>query len=144
MRCAEAREPILTADPQELESGAAGPLAEHLGECAACRRSADRILAAHQALRTALVPVARSAAAAQRALAEGRRAVRVHRRLRTLAPALAAAAMLVVLLARADHTAPAPVILSHPETMPPLVEAGAARVAIFSTSRPNVTVVWQF
>jgi hypothetical protein len=126
MRCAEAREPILTADPQELESGAAGPLAEHLGECAACRRSADRILAAH------------------RALAEGRRAVRVHRRLRTLAPALAAAAMLVVLLARADHTAPAPVILSHPETMPPLVEAGAARVAIFSTSRPNVTVVWQF
>jgi hypothetical protein len=31
-----------------------------------------------------------------------------------------------------------------PPALPPIVEAGGLIVAVFSTTRPDVTVVWQF
>jgi anti-sigma factor RsiW len=146
MTCAEAREALLVADLAQLEA-ATGALHEHLAACPGCRRDAARILAAHDALRAQVARPAPGAAAdaARRAIAEGRALAR--RRRRWMVPLLVAAAgVAIVLLVPRDRAARAPAVavtVTRP-TPPPLVEAAGAHVAVITTRRPDITVVWQF
>src|SRR6478735_4266091 len=50
MTCESMRELLLTADLEELKGEGAGPLAEHLRGCVACRAEAARILSATREL----------------------------------------------------------------------------------------------
>jgi len=148
MTCAEARALLLEADLAELHPDRAGPLPAHLRTCAACRRAADHIVDVHRGLREARA-VARPAAAqgaVRRVLAEGHHRRRRRYRVRLVAaPLLAAAAVAAVLLVRSDQipsvTVPA---VAPPPAPPPLVESASGRVAVITTRRPDITVVWQF
>ena len=145
--CAEARAALLAADLDALGAGAAGELGVHLARCAACRAAADRIVAGTAALaatRTGL-PRRPSATVAATALAAGKRRRAHRRRIQVLVPLLAAASLAVFFvhempMGSPDLRPPLPL----PPKPPPLVEAGGQNVAVFSTTRPDVTVVWQF
>jgi hypothetical protein len=145
MTCSEARDALLSADLAALRA-ATGPLHDHLAACEGCRRDAERILAATVALRSHLVrPLPDATAAAHRAIAAGRGLVRARRR-RMVPLLVAAAAVAIVLLVprdRATETPSAIVTVARPAP-PPLVTAPAAHVAVITTRRPDITVVWQF
>jgi len=148
MTCEEARERLLEADLAELDANGTGPLSAHLRTCAACRTAAERIVDVHRGLREARA-VARPAAAqaaVQQALVEGRRGRRPRHRTRLVAaPLLAAAAIGAVLLVRGDRLpSPTVPIVAPPPVPPPLVESASGRVAVITTRRPDITVVWQF
>jgi predicted anti-sigma-YlaC factor YlaD len=145
--CAEARAALLDADLDTLRPGAPGPLGAHLAACAACRAAADRILAGTGALAAARTRTARTpaAAAAQAARTQGRRLRGRGRRLRVLVPVLAAASLALVFgrgLPFGSGALRPPV--APPPALPPLVEAGGQDVAVISTTRPDITIVWQF
>ncbi|MDH4045271.1 MAG: hypothetical protein OEY20_14830 [Gemmatimonadota bacterium] len=146
MRCAEIRELLLTEEIEVLRAPD-GPLADHLKACAGCRAAADRILAAQAALEATATrhPHTTARAASERAVVEGRAAVRV-RRMRRLVPALlTAAAITAILLVPRDEIPPdgVPGVAVH-AALPPIVEGGANHVAVMATNRPDVTVVWEF
>jgi len=106
---------------------------------------ADRILAGTEALADALArtssrPPAVAAAAARLA---GRR-VRTRRRTVRVAVPLLAAASLVVLLARSPAKPAISPAQPDRAALPPIVEAGGQHVAVFTTHRPDIVVVWQF
>jgi len=146
MTCAEAREALLTADLADLEA-TAGPLHDHLVACVTCRRDIARVLAAHRALRAPVGPRGLEAAeaAARRAVGEGRVRIRSRRR-RRLASALGAAAVIAALLfVPSDRGSAPPIgITTTAPAPPPLVETASGRVAVITTRRPDITVVWQF
>ena len=147
MTCADVRSALLEADLDTLESSSPGPLRDHLETCPPCRAAADRVLRGTAALaadrdRVPRRPAARVVQEAR--MAGGRRQARA-RRLRVLVPLLAAAS-LAVFFVRDRPVTPAPpqpptVV---PASLPPLVEGGGHDVAVLSTTRPDITVVWQF
>jgi hypothetical protein len=147
MTCTEAREALLSADLAEVRA-VTGPLYDHLAACATCRHDASRIVAAYDTLMHHVVRPSPDAAraAARRAIAEGRLLARRRRR-QLVAPLLiAAAGVAIVLLVPRDRAAHAPagaVAVADP-ALPPLVEAAGSRVAVITTRRPDITVVWQF
>jgi len=145
--CTEARAALLDADLDALRPGAPGPLSAHLATCAACRAAADRIvggtaaLAAAHGRGTGRTP----ASVVATALEHGRRLRSRQRRIRVLLPLLAAASLAVFFVSDLPLGSPGlrpPV--PAPPALPPIVEAGGLNVAVFSTTRPDVTVVWQF
>jgi predicted anti-sigma-YlaC factor YlaD len=147
MTCADARAALLDADLDALRPGAAGPLGQHLAGCAACRAAADRILAGTAALAAARAraPGRPSAAVAEAARVAGARLRVRRRRIRVLVPLLAAACLALFFVRHVpsgpgDGRPPA----AAPAALPPLVEGGAHTVAVIATTRPDVTVVWQF
>lgn len=147
MTCPDARAALLDADLDALRPGAPGPFAAHLAACAACRAAADRILAGTGALAAARTRTARTpaAAAAHTARTAGRRLRTRGRRLRVLVPLLAAASLALVVIRGLPFGSGAlrpPV--ATPPTLPPLLEAGGQDVAVISTTRPDITIVWQF
>jgi predicted anti-sigma-YlaC factor YlaD len=148
MTCAAARRALLEADLEALRPGAVGPLAAHLAGCGACRAAADRILAGSAALAAARGVAPRRAAspAATAARGPGRTLRARRRRLRVLVPVLAAAAALTLVVLRGlPPAAPDPGPPAAPvPSVPPLVEAGGQNVVVFATTRPDITVVWQF
>lgn len=146
MTCPEARAALLEADLDALRPGHPGALGAHLDGCPSCRAAADRILAGMAALAADHARVSRRPAGVAEAarMAGLRRRVR-RRRLRVLVPLLAAAGLAVffvrgVPVGSGALQPPVP----GPQPLPPLVEAAAQNVAVFSTTRPDVTVVWQF
>jgi predicted anti-sigma-YlaC factor YlaD len=147
MTCPEAREFLLTADLDRLEA-TGGPLADHLAACPTCRAAATRIVQAHRALRAA-VPAPRRAGRliAERAIAEGRAAMRRRRRIvrRAVPTLLAAAAIGAVLLVPRDRLPRGTIAPATPNaSLPPLVAASSTDVAVIATSRPDITIIWQF
>jgi len=146
MTCAEAREILLTADLTVLEA-TDGPVSEHLAACPTCQAVAARILAAHGALRAA-VPGSRrpSSLVTERAIVQGRAIVRRRRLLRRIVPTLlAAAAVAAVLLVPRDRLLPGTMAPpTRRASLPPLVEASNTDVAVITTSRPDITIIWQF
>jgi predicted anti-sigma-YlaC factor YlaD len=147
MTCAEARAALLAADLEAMRAGAPGELGEHLTACPDCRATAHRLVTGTAALAAARA-VARcqpSATVAAAALASGRNRRARHRRIRLLVPLLAAASLVVFMVQHIPTGTPDP----RPPTpflaeLPPLVEADGQTVAVFSTTRPDITVVWQF
>jgi predicted anti-sigma-YlaC factor YlaD len=145
--CSEARAALLDADLDALRPGAPGPLGAHLDTCAACRAAADRIVSGTAALAVARGCGTRRAPASvvATALERGRRLRSRQRRMRVVVPLLAAASLAVFFVSDLPLGSPGlrpPV--PAPPTLPPIVEAAGLNVAVFSTTRPDVTVVWQF
>jgi predicted anti-sigma-YlaC factor YlaD len=147
MTCAEARAALLVADLEAMRAGAPGEVGAHLTGCPDCRATANRIVAGTAALAVARAGARRqpSASVAAVALANGQARRAWHRRIRTLVPLLAAASLAVFIVQRTPTGAPDPRPPAPPfAEAPPLVEAGGQTVAVFSTTRPDITVVWQF
>ena len=160
MTCADARNALLETDLAELRGAAATPLVKHLATCADCRRVAERILVATDGLRRERIGRPRRAADAAAAAAQGEadRIRRARRRWLAVVPALAAAGVAVVILARnsdlgfpsAPSGPPVPAGAraaaagSAAPAIPPVVASTARNVAVFTTTNPNIVVVWQF
>lgn len=147
MTCADVRELLLTADLETLQAPD-GAFAVHLHSCARCRSAAERVVEAHAGLAASLAPSPALPAhvAARRAMADGRALGRRQRHVRRVLPAFLAAAAAAVVLLRPGGALPegtVPLTTSEP-ALPPLVEGGAERVAVFTTGRPDITVIWQF
>jgi predicted anti-sigma-YlaC factor YlaD len=146
MNCAAAREILLTTDLDSLEA-TDDALADHLAACPTCRAAATRIVQAHRTLRAA-VPAPRRAGrlVAKRAIAEGQALVRRRRIVRRVVPTLlAAAAIGAVLLVPRDRLPPNTIAPTAPQaSRPPLLEASNTDVAVITTNRPDITVIWQF
>lgn len=145
MTCSEAREALLSADLAALQA-TAGPLRDHLAACEGCRRDADRILAASAALRSRVArPSPDATVAARRAIAAGRDLMRARRRWRIVPLLAAAAAVAAILLVPRDRATDTPgTDTAAQPALPPLVDAAGAHVAVITTRRPDITVVWQF
>jgi predicted anti-sigma-YlaC factor YlaD len=147
MTCAEARERILSADAADLAAGTASDLGDHLAVCDDCRGMAERVLAVENALRAerAVLPRRPAAEVAARAVAAGRRA-RARRRwiMWAAGPALAAALVVAVLLARHQPNANTVTPVAEAPTPPPLVDGSSGNVAVITTANPDIVVVWQF
>jgi hypothetical protein len=146
MKCAEARDAMLTADMDELRGDADTALARHIAACAECARIAllitEDAASMNHALMTLSTPVPTRTAA-----------VTSHTRKRLRPPfALAAAAALACIavsaalmqreLARRAGDA-------YPLYLPPVVahagpvnKTGDGAVAVIRTSNPKITVVW--
>jgi predicted anti-sigma-YlaC factor YlaD len=157
LTCAQARDALLEADLAELRGGSsATPLAEHLATCADCRRMAERIVAATDALGRERMRQPRRAVGVAAAAARGEadRIRRTRRRWLAAVPALAAAGIAAIFLARGTPSlSPAPSAPSAASAASaaaaapadiPLVASMAHTVAVFKTANPNIVVVWQF
>lgn len=137
MNCEQSLELLLEADVDELSVGAAGPLGEHLRACERCRRRADRIVAEHRRLATAL-----SAVENVRVRPRRRRWTTARRAAALLLPAAAVAGALFV--ARSPEE-PEPIdpaalyAMLHPPR--PVVEPQpGVRTAVVTTDQ-NLTLV---
>lgn len=150
--CADARALLLTAEPEELAGEGQGPLAEHLRQCADCRRTADRLLGAQRGLaavlerrETRLDPDQ----TARRALIAGRgtgRALSWRRAVRWVPLAAAAVVALVLLTREAPFPAepPAEEASAAPSLEVDVRPVGTRTAAVFRTDDPNILVVWFF
>ncbi len=143
MKCTDARDAILIADPSELSGEASTELSRHLRDCAACAAAAATIVEHTEALRRAL-----DASAPSRGPAVVlRRTSGRRRRWLVAAPALAAAGLAALLFSsdtahRNIDVTPATRRVQAPR---PLVDQPAGTdVAVFSTDNPNIVVVWFF
>lgn len=130
MTCDEAREAMMTAEPQELigrgDGAGAGALAAHLAGCPACAEKAMKLGAA-------LAPLSR----------EMNRRARRRAAMVVGIPAAAAAVVLGVFIARPANDAER-VALHAPipaNVVSVDVKAGQ-RATVLKTSDPKVTVVW--
>jgi hypothetical protein len=156
--CSEIRDLLLEATPAELRGEGEGTLAAHLRSCEACRRRAELLLRADEALEAALgeggVPdVEAILELAGQPASERARPAGFRAKVRSLLPAprhwipLAAAAALagVLLLARnGEPPALPPVARAQAQALPTVEAASAAGVAIVETDNPNITVLWFF
>ncbi|NJD20091.1 MAG: hypothetical protein FIA95_12520 [Gemmatimonadetes bacterium] len=154
--CSELRELLLEAEPGELRGEGEGPLASHLRSCDACRRHAELLLRADEAVDEALgsegtldvEAVLRQACEAPAELTWKSRAVSAARRAaaarRAWIPVAAAAALTALLLvARGPTPVPVPAIV-RAEAAPLVAATSAGGVAILETDSPNITVLWFF
>lgn len=153
--CAEVRELLLEAEPEELRGVGTSAVAEHVRACRACAHIAGRILAETEVLRAYLddaptpplgeilrrAGVARAAEVAP-AVAAGRTIPR-----RWLWAPAAAAAAVAALFVALESRGPVPHAASTtaPAEPPPVVEpANGATVAVMQTANPDITVLWFF
>jgi hypothetical protein len=146
MTCAEVREILLTAEIGAV-GAPEGPLADHLAGCSGCRLASERILTAHAALQGAVArpPRVSASVASHQAMIAGAATVRSRRLRRRLAPALlATAAATAVLIVSRDRMPASTITPVTQVSLPPLVEGGSDRIAVITTGRPDITVVWQF
>ncbi len=147
MRCADVRERLLEADPAELRGEITTDFTAHLAECTTCRKAAERILTAEDALRAHLA-AATPARPASYLVPLVRARVRSRRRLTRFAAAvlaLAAAGIAIALFVGRDGEAPTHTIATVPPDPVPLVDATPGqRVAVFETDNPNIVIVWTF
>lgn len=130
MNCEQARERLLDADLDELRRSTQTPLSRHLQDCDDCRGMARLLIDSHRQLAQTL----------DHSTSKPSR-TRVRRWPR--AAALATAAGLAVFFAwpRSSDRMPA----STPEPVRVDVTAPTGRrVAVFTTSNPNIKVVWFF
>ena len=152
--CSDIRKLLLEATPAELRGEGEGALAEHLRECALCRRRAARLLEAEAALDAALgaggaLDVEAVLARAAQAAMELTWRERAGSAVRSLASVrrgwipLAAAAVVVTLLLVARSPAPPPLpAVARSEALPLVETTSADAVAIIETDNPNITLLW--
>ncbi|MDH3457315.1 MAG: hypothetical protein OER90_10785 [Gemmatimonadota bacterium] len=149
MKCAEAVQHLMEADPGELRGEQDSPLSAHVRSCAQCRAVADRILEQEQTLREMMASV-RPRVPADEALQRAWWHARLRSRRRLLlglAPALAAAGLAGILIVGNGGLTPAEPgqAIAIDWERPPLVEtAPGQQIAVFETDNPNIVVVWSF
>ena len=149
--CAEVRDLLLEAEPEELRGHGASPVAEHLRTCPGCARLAAAILEETAQLEAWLeaepsVPVAEILTRAGIPVGP-RPTLRLPRRSRWVWAPAAAAAAIAVLFVAIESRAPRPLGAPRatPPEAPPLVEAtGGETVAVIQTDNPDITVLWFF
>ena len=138
MTCATMRERILEADLAELRGETETPLAQHLRECHACSRIAEKIVQAEAKLGVALDTMSTGV--------RTRRTTAPRRRLghwAVLVPLAAAAGLAAIMLGRGADTVTEPTLPALQVGALPVVEpADDQDVAIFNTDDPNIVVVW--
>lgn len=148
MNCTDARAALLEADPVELRGEAETALSLHLQECAACRATADAILATEAAAGRWIEARGPRRGAAE-AIGLGRAAAgrRRYKRLRWLVP-LAAAAGIVALITTRPAQVPSgggTAALQPPRPSGVAIEAPAGQnVAVFETADSDIVVIWFF
>ncbi len=148
MRCRDARDLMLQADPDELTGEGAGALASHLRSCAACATAAARIARAQMDLARSLDGIAAGTdpiAAARRAWTAGPAKRRWP--VAALVPLAAAAAAVVILVLRDADVPEWPPGPPAPEAMTLLeVEVASTNrtAAVMRTANPDIVVVWFF
>lgn len=144
MKCTDARQALLIADPSELVGGHATEVSRHLRDCSGCAAAAAAIVEHTDALRRALVA---SAASRHPGVTVRHTAKRGRRRWIVAVPALAAAGLAAVLFMadtayRGTEIVPA---TRAAQTPGPLVDQPmGTNVAVFGTDNPNIVVVWFF
>lgn len=157
MKCIEAREAILDADPKVLQGLGDDPLASHVRACASCARRAQAILreaaALSGALERAVSPpdldrILREAAEPGRNVEPGHRRwffAGVERRWGTALLPLAAAAVLAFLLLGRQPALPGTPYRPPPTPVGLDVQAPPETdVAVLETDDPDITVLWLF
>lgn len=158
MKCAEAREAILAADPRELDGTVESDLAGHLDECARCREWGDALLRGEAWLALALsraVPELDLDLILDLAESEGsgsRRWAPRHGRLmprskpfRVGLPLAFAAGLAALALFRGPPSLPGPPFVPSQDHIGLEVEVPPDRsVALLATNDPTVTVLWIF
>lgn len=143
MNCESAREAILEAAVADLEARDDNALGRHLRDCGECRRAA-------QLVSDGMTLLGRNLGSELR-LSADRSLARIGReRTRSaygVGPWVAAASILLALVMSRAWRDPSP----HSQwesagtraVAPPVIEdAGGARVAMFATTNPQVTVAW--
>lgn len=143
MKCSDARDAMLIADPSELLGETPTALSQHIRDCTACAAAAATIVEHTETLRRALdagAPSRPPAVILRRP--SGRR-----RRWLVAAPALAAAG-LAALLFNLDTTRRnvdlIPATRGAPAPRPLVDQPAGTNVAVFNTDNPNIVVVWFF
>jgi len=125
MNCEQAREAMLIADPGELRSEGAAPLAAHIATCDACTRIAVGVGSDLRRLSVAI----------------GRRTSRRAALVTTL-PAAAAVVIVATFLVH-DERAQRPALSTQPPARVVSVDvAPGQRAAVLKTADSSVTVVW--
>ncbi len=156
MKCADAREVILEADPSDLRGEGTGILVRHLRDCGGCRALARAVLEEQRLLAAemvAAVPPPDVNEILDRALCPQQvtgpiRRFRRSRRFKRMGLALiplAAAAAAAALLLGTDPPLPGP-SYSPPERIAALgleVPEGQ-NAAVLQTKNPEITVLWFF
>jgi predicted anti-sigma-YlaC factor YlaD len=151
MTCAQVRDVLLEADLAELRGPPSTALAEHLATCAECGRWAEQIIATTEALARDQMqgPRREVEGVLAAARAEADRIRRTRRRWLGAVPALTAAGIAAIMLARSwgpglpSAPSAAPAAAAAPADIP-LVGSTAHTVVVFKTANPNIVVVWQF
>lgn len=149
MKCENAYQALLEADPIELRGESDSALSEHIRSCVRCRAVAERICLEEERLRSALDAVRSSTPtdeASKRAVWEAR--LRHRRQIwHGIAPVAAAAGLAGILLVSTGDRTPESLgeRTTVQQVLPPVVEAAPGQqVAVFETDNPNIVVVWSF
>ena len=123
MNCNEARELLLTADPEELAGSGATPLADHLRECTRCAALARAVGADTDALRQAL----------------SKRGAKTARRIVFVAALPIAATIVAVVASHQRPVAPAPAAAVTASVSVDVARGQTA--AVVQTNDPRVTII---
>lgn len=161
MNCEAARDLLLEASPEELQSEDDSELARHLAECPGCRRLARAFLEGQAALDREIDSLSRMRSdeetllAVRRRLAGGavgdgdsRTSLRFRRGWSVAAPLAAAAALTALLFGVRHESGPAPARTVSAPVAPaaapgPQVDVQAdRRFAVMRTDDPKIHVVW--
>jgi hypothetical protein len=129
MTCHEAREAMLVAEPEALQSGDGGLLEQHLSECATCRATAGRLSRDLELLSAAVF-----------ARHRGR-----TRRVALVASIPAGAALVVaatVLHGHGEQAEPVHAATTNTEKIVSVDIKRGQQATVLRTSDPTVTVVW--
>lgn len=143
--CAAARELLLVAEPEELETRSHSPLAAHLRSCDACATIARDILNTQASLADALAALTAPQPRAP-AMQHARHVPMLRRVMFAAAPLAAAAVLLLMRLQSETGTSGRfePLFVPPPEVPSTTVVNAAASgdVAVLRTADPNITIVW--
>lgn len=123
MNCNEARELLLTADPEELAGGGATPLADHLRDCAQCAAIARAVGADTDALRLTL----------------SKRGSKTARRMALVAALPIAATIVAIVASHERPVAPAPAAAAAASVSVDVARGQTA--AVVQTNDPRVTII---
>lgn len=126
MNCIEAREALLTAEPNELAGATASPLGEHIVECNVCRAMAAALTADLGVLSELVRRRARTR--------------RIHRA--TWIGALAAAAAIIAFVLPTRRESPSTVTPRSVASGISVDVKPGQQAAVIATRDPKVTVVW--
>lgn len=149
LNCAEARERLLVADPEELRDRSRTTLGRHLAGCEPCAARAASILRGQRDLDDALSRIVAEATSGAPDISPRRRRLLTPR---VALPLAAAAAVLLMIAGErwawggddAELPTPEQVAATQREPIPFVTPPEDRNVAVFDTGNPRITVVWMF
>jgi len=138
----EVRQWLLEADIDELEGRGESPIARLVREDVAVRGLAARIRSSMRDADAGLATFSTAVVAARKRNPFAGRQLPTRRRLLRVVPALAAAVLAVIWIARPDLP-PAPEAPASDQPMTARLAAASTRpLAVFATDNPDIAIVW--